>query len=144
MCECYGWRHCLHQCGSGFAFEHAIGSQNFQGIPILIPMTILIRIQIRNIRRTLWHEKVSRVQMKMTRSFYPNFTFTMTYFHFFQLERNGLITVAYFDLFLTYMRILMLFATVPEKIMVFELYNTAVKILPGVPIINNATLHSIA
>ena len=45
-----------------------------------------------------------------------------------QLGRNKMMTVAYFDLLLVYMRILILISTIPENQMIFVLYSAAVQV----------------
>ena len=45
-----------------------------------------------------------------------------------RLERNKMMTVAYFDFLLVYMRILILISTIPESQTIFVLYSAAVQV----------------
>jgi Membrane-associated apoptosis protein len=56
-----------------------------------------------------------------------------------QLEKNGLLSMVFFDLLLRYMRVLMLFSSISERKMIFALYSTAVQFVP--PIVDYAVPH---
>jgi hypothetical protein len=62
-----------------------------------------------------------------------------------QLEKNSLLTLAYFDLLLRHLRILLLFSMVPDRKTIFYLYSTALQVqaVPGLvpPTLSGVELH---
>jgi hypothetical protein len=68
-----------------------------------------------------------------------NITSTIIISLYCQLEKNGLLSMVFFDLLLRYMRVLMLFSSISERKMIFALYSTAVQFVP--PIVDYAVPH---